>query len=118
MAYPVQIGQSLNVGGQTAVTGYIITSERTGPAQRDEEDIDTTAGAFSTRIIFKQQDRASLEIIAHSGYTGTEFTEGTICGATPWSLYFVQSTTPTKTKGALRLAVELINLGSTIVTSA
>jgi hypothetical protein len=111
MAYPVQIGATLAIGGQVAITGYIVVSEKNGGANIDMEDIDAASGVRSTRIIFKVDAKKELELIALTGSTFAEFPEGTMCTATGLTTFFVDSCNITETKGATRATVSMTNIG-------
>ena len=116
MSYPMQIGQSLAIGEQTVITGFIVTQETSGGSNIDQEDVDTAAGALSTRIIFKVQNKIGLEVICQYGYSASDFTEGSMCAATAWSNYFVDSARFVKTKGATKITVDMTLIGVTVIT--
>jgi len=106
------IGGTLVVGGQTSVSGYIVSQETHGGADIDMEDIDAAAGTRASRLIFKIDGKKTLSLIATTG-TFSEFPEGGMCTATGLTAYFVDACPITKTRSAQRAEVSLTNIGIT-----
>ena len=105
-----KIGTTLVTGGQTAVAGYINTSEGTGGANIDSEDYADADGARVTRLIYQVDATLTLNLIATTG-DFTEFPEGAMCTATGLTNYFVDSVVKTEVKGATTAVISMTNIG-------
>ena len=106
------IGGTIVVGGQSALTGYIVTTQTPGGADIDMEDVDDAAGARASRLIFKVDGKIQLSLIATTG-TFAEFPEGAMCTMTGLTDYFVDSCVITKTRSAQRAEVSMTDIGIT-----
>jgi hypothetical protein len=114
MAILAQIGTTLIVGGQSAITNYIVESETTGSKEVAMEDIDTADGALSTRLIFKRLPTVDLSLISKaSAAPATDFPQGDKAGtnAGTYSGWYVDSLSVVKTKSAEKSSVKLTSLG-------
>ena len=121
MAVLDSIGTSLLVQQQETVhstdmsdglTNYIVeTADDIGGAT-DQEDIDTSAGARATRLIFKRDKVVSLNLVAKSAATPiTDFPFGDYCTLTGLTSWFVDSVTVAKSRSAQRVNVSMTYLG-------
>lgn len=115
------IGASLLVNNQAVIhgatitfTSYIVKRSNDGGKAVDMEDVDLSTGARASRLIFKRDNKATLELICKSdaAYT-TDFPEGDMCTHAGLTAYFCDKATAEKDRGAVKLSVELTNIGIT-----
>lgn len=121
MAILDSIGTSLLVNNQAIINGatitftsYIVKRSVDGSKALDMEDVDLSTGARASRFIFKRDNKATLDLICKSDAAYlTDFPEGYMCVHAGLTAYFVDKATADKDRGAVKLAVELTNIGIT-----
>lgn len=109
-----QLGTALEAGVGTTLTDYIIVSIQTGGGDVHMEDIRDEDGKLATRIIMQKMAKIKLELIAKDGADPeTDFPEKDIATASGYTNYFVDSCTVSRTEGATKVSVDLIDIGIT-----
>lgn len=109
----ITIGQAFSIGGQTAISGYVVLEEGTDVdvVMEEQEDAD---GAIVALFIFEKRPIVNLTLVATTG-TFSEFPKGALCTATGYTDYYVQDAKIVKSKSAMKGTITLIqypNLGS------
>ncbi len=106
-----QLGATLIIGGQRAITNYIVESDGINDANVVSEDVEDAAGALSTRIIFRNEAKVKLSLICKSGASpDVDFPVGAMCTLTGLTTYFVDSAPVVKSKTAQKVTVELTKI--------
>lgn len=120
MAILAQIGATLITGGQTTVNGtsvtftnYIVERATDGTKDMESEDIQNEDGLWVTRLIFKRDKTAVLNLICKNSATPTtDFPDKAMCAYTGLTTYFVDECSVEKSKSAQRVSVKLTLLGT------
>lgn len=121
MAILDSIGTSLKVNDQAVINGVTVTfssyqvqTSQDGSADVDMEDIDNSAGARVTRLIFKRDARATLELICNNDANPRgDFPIGDMAVHAGLTGYFVADCRIAKSRSASRVSVDLVNIGIT-----
>jgi len=121
MAILDSIGTSLKVNDQAVINGVTITfssyqiqTSQDGSADVDSEDVDAANGARVTRLIFKRDAKATLELICNNdAVPRTDFPIGDMATLTGLTGYFVADCRIAKARGASKASVDLVNIGIT-----
>jgi hypothetical protein len=121
MPFPEQIGTSLLLANQAVIhgstvtfTNYIVKSSSDGNTEPDMEDVDDAAGARTTRVIYKRDNKWSGVLICKAAATPlVDFAPGRMCTFTGLTSYFVDSMVINKTRGPQEVSLELTNIGIT-----
>lgn len=110
-----QIGTTLAVGAGTITGSYICESREDHDKNVVYEDVDDEDGALESRVIFKREQKVTLNLICIEGAAPeTDFPTGDLAAHTDFTNYFVDSCVVTRTKGAKRVTVNLTNIGQTL----
>lgn len=109
-----QIGTTLTLTGQSAITNYIVETDELGNADVNMEDVIDAAGQRVTRIIYYKDTKLKLNLICKANAApATDFPEGAMCTVTGFTSYFVDSAPISRSKGAQKVTVSLTNIGIT-----
>lgn len=107
-----QLGTTLIIGGQRALTNYIVSEDTLNDANVVSEDIEDADGKLATRIIFRNEAKIKVSLICKTGATPTsDFPMGGMCTITGLTGYFIDSAPVVKTKSAQKCTLEMTLLG-------
>jgi hypothetical protein len=106
-----QLGATLIIGGQRALTNYIVSEDTLNDANVVSEDVEDADGALSTRIIFRNEAKIKCALICKTGATPTsDFPVGAMCTITGLTAYFVDSAPVVKSKTAQKVTLEMTKI--------
>jgi len=101
-----QLGTSMAIAEQAAISGYIVLSD-SRENEVNEEEVEDAAGHVVNLTTYEKYATVNLELLAVSGSTFSEFVENTICTASGLTTYMVKKCAITHTKGASKASVTL-----------
>jgi len=104
----VQIGTSLNIGGQTARTGFIVLEEESDVDVRMEE-VEDADGHVVTLLVYEKHPTLTLTLLATGTTDFSAFPKGAMCTFDGLTSYFVQECREVKSKAARKATITLIN---------
>lgn len=103
-----QIGSTLIIGGQRALTNYIVSEDTLNDANVVSEDVEDADGKLVTRIVFRNEAKIKCSLICKTGATPTsDFPVGGMCAITGLTQYFVDSAPVVKSKSAQKVNLEM-----------
>ena len=109
-----QIGDTLTIGVGITIGTYYVESRDINDRDVRTEDINDEDGTLVTRIVLDKHDKVTLNLISQDDADpATDFPVGEISAATGFTDYYVESCVTSRTEGAARTTVSLINLGIT-----
>lgn len=109
-----QIGTDLIVAVGTTISGYVVESITTGNKDVSMSDVKDEDGVLKTRIVKQTMAKVSLSLYAVSGTVpSTDWPTGGMATVTGWTAYFVDNCSIARTEDAMKVTVELTNIGIT-----
>jgi len=107
-----QLGSTLIIGGQRALTNYIVSEDTINDANVVSEDVEDADGKLTTRLVFRNEAKIRLSLICKTGATpAADFPVGAMCALTGLTGYFVDSAPIVKSKSAQKVTVDMTLLG-------
>lgn len=106
-----QTGTTFAIGAGTITGSYIVIDRGTGDSDVDREDVMDQDGKRVTRIVFNNDAKITLSLLALTGAApATDFPKGSKC-TLGFTAYWVEDCRISATKSPQKVDVTLVNIG-------